>query len=228
MARRTQDAVQAASIVLIRRYHPWISGAVLAGGAVFSYPGRDYVLIGLMLFLPLLDRDWRLPALPRSRAHYFVWAGLLLAGIALLTWRPSEIPFALTTLLMAAVPEEWFFRAYFMTRLQTTCLEHVTRIERSGIRGTITTPGFHFITSGLHTLALWFPNVAASLLFSLMHGLTRGWAVAALVFLPSLFYGWLYQRARDLPLLVLVHTLSNLIYVLFLAGYVATWAPDLR
>ncbi len=51
---------------------------------------------------------------------------------------------------------------------------------------------------------------------------------ALLVFLPSLFYGWLYQRTRDLPLLVLVHALSNLVYVMFLAGYVATWAPDLR
>jgi hypothetical protein len=77
-------------------------------------------------------------------------------------------------------------------------------------------------------LALWFPNVAASLLFSLMHALTRGWTAAALVFLPSLFYGWLYQRTRDLPLLVLLHALSNLVYVLFLAGYVATWVPDLR
>jgi membrane protease YdiL (CAAX protease family) len=210
------------------RSFPWINGAVLAGGAVFSYPGRDYVLVGLMLFLPLLDRGWKIPALPRSRIHYLAWAALLLAGIALLAWRPSEIPFALTTLLMAAAPEEWFFRAYFMTRLQTAGLGPVTRMKRNGTRGTITTPGFHFIPSGPHMLALWFPNVAASLLFSLMHALTRGWTAAALVFLPSLFYGWLYQRTRDLPLLVLLHALSNLVYVLFLAGYVATWVPDLR
>jgi len=43
----------------VNRYWHWISGAVLAGCAVFSFPGRDYVLIGLMLFLPLLDRGWR-------------------------------------------------------------------------------------------------------------------------------------------------------------------------
>jgi len=54
------------------------------------------------------------------------------------------------------------------------------------------------------------------------------WTVAVLVFVPSLFYGWLYQRTRDLPLLVLVHALSNLTYTLFLAGFVATWVPDLR
>lgn len=147
-----------------------------------------------MLFLPLLDRHWRVPALPRSRWRYLIWAALLVIGLALLAWWPSAAPFTLATLLTAAIPEEWFFRAYFMTRLG------------QGNRA----------------------NVITSMLFSLMHGLTRGWAAAALVFLPSLFYGWLYQRTRDLPLLVLAHTLSNLIYVLFLAGYVATWAPDLR
>jgi membrane protease YdiL (CAAX protease family) len=176
------------------RYFPWISGAVLAGGAVFSYPGRDYVLVGLMLFLPLLDRDWRIPSLSRSRSRHLIWAGLLISGIALLVWRPAETPFAVATLLMAAIPEEWFFRAYFMAR----------------------------VGNG------WRANLIASLLFSLLHGLTQGWPAAIRVFAPSLFFGWLYQRTRDLPLLVLVHVLSNLIYVLFLAGSMATWFPDLR
>jgi membrane protease YdiL (CAAX protease family) len=184
LAGRHPEAVQAPDAILIRRYFPWISGAVLAGGAVFYYPGRDYVLIGLMLFLPLLDRGWKIPALSRSRWHYLAWAGLLICGVMLLTWQPQQMNFALATLLTAAIPEEWFFRAYFMTRLG------------QGSRA----------------------NIITSLLFSLMHGLTRGWTAAALVFLPSLFYGWVYQRTRDLPLLVLVHTLSNLIYILFLAG----------
>lgn len=178
----------------VKKHWHWISGAALAGSAVFSYPSRDYVLIGLMLFLPLLDRGWRVPDLPRSRSRHLVWAMLLISGAALLAWRPSEIPFALATLLMAAIPEEWFFRAYFMSRLD------------KGIRA----------------------NAIASVLFSLMHGLTRGWTAALLVFVPSLFYGWLYQRTRDLPLLVLVHALSNLVYALFLANLVATWASDLR
>lgn len=176
------------------RHFPWLNGAVLAGGAVFSWPGRDYVLVGVMLFLPLFDRGWRVPALPRSRSHYLTWGGLLLAGTLLLAWRPSSAPFALATLLTAAIPEEWFFRAYFMTR----------------------------IGQG------WRANLAASALFSLLHGLTQGWTTALLVFLPSLFYGWLYQRTRDLPLLVLVHALSNLVYVMFLAGFMAAWLPVLR
>ena len=138
-----------------------------------------------MLFLPLLDRGWRLPALSRSRSHHMAWAGLLIAGIALLAWRPGEMPFALAMLLMAAIPEEWFFRAYFMTRLG---------------KG-------------------WRANLMASLLFSLLHGFTQGWPAALRVFVPSLFFGWLYQRTGDLPLLILVHALSNIVFVMFLSGY---------
>ena len=169
------------------RLLPLISGAALAGGAVFYYPGRDYVLIGLMLFLPLFDRGWRIPALPHSRSHHIVWAGLLVAGIAILVWQPSKLQFALSALLMAALPEEWFFRAHFMTR----------------------------IGQG------WRANLIASLLFSLLHGLTQGWPAAVRVLAPSLFYGWLYQRTRDLPLLILVHALSNLVFAMFLAQFFA-------
>ena len=147
-----------------------------------------------MLFLPLLDRGWQIPLLPRTRSHYLAWSGLLFAGAVLLAWQSSSAPFALATLLTAAIPEEWFFRAYFMTR----------------------------IGQG------WRANLVPSALFSLLHGLTHDWTTALLVFLPSLFYGWLYQRTRDLPLVVLAHALSNLIYVMFLAGFVAAWLPILR
>ncbi len=172
------------------RFIPLLSGAALAGCAVFSYPGRDYVLIGLMLFLPLLDRGWSPPAFRFHRRNLLAIAGLALAITGLLLWRPQFLPYALSTLLLAALPEEWFFRAYFMTRLGEG----------------------------------WRVNLAASLLFSLMHGLTRGWVTALLVFMPSLFYGWLYQRTRDLPLLVLVHALSNLVYAMFLSRFLGNIA----
>lgn len=122
------------------------------------------------------------------------WGSLALADMGLVFFQPAYGSFALFTLLFAALPEEWFFRAYLMTRLGT---------------------------------GPW-ANLMASLLFSLVHGLTRGWTTAFLVFVPSLIYGWLYQRSRDLPLLVLVHALSNLIYAMFLAKYIAAFLGDLR
>lgn len=110
------------------------------------------------------------------------WAGMLAIAMALLAWRPDYFEFALLALLLAALPEEWFFRAYFMMRIGTG----------------------------------WYANLITSLLFALLHGLTHDIVTAALVFAPSLFYGWLYQRTRDLPLLVLLHTLSNLVFRMFL------------
>jgi membrane protease YdiL (CAAX protease family) len=107
---------------------------------------------------------------------------LVLAGAVMLLWQPQHAGFALATLLLAALPEEWFFRAYFMVRLGTG----------------------------------WRANLIASVLFCLLHGLTRDWTTALLVFVPSLFYGWLYQRTRDLPLLILIHGLSNLFFATFL------------
>lgn len=146
--------------------------------------------MGVMLFFPLLDRHWRSPGLPSKPMNYATWLGLLLIAAALLLWRPQHLEFALSILLTAALPEEWFFRAYFMTRLQ----------ETRWARG-------------------WRANIVASILFSGLHMLTRGWLVGLSVLLPSLLYGWLYQRTRDVPLIVLLHALSNLIFVMFLSRY---------
>lgn len=169
-------------------WFPWIGGAALAGGAVFfAEPIRTVVLVGIMLFFPLFDRDWQPPAIPRRLRHVISWAVLaLLIGMVLLA-EPRYRTAAASALLIAALPEEWFFRAY----VQST-LDLWTR--------------FH----GLRSILI------SSLLFSLIHGLSRDWTTAALVFVPSLFYGLLYQRTRDLPLIVLVHTLSNLVYVEYL------------
>lgn len=166
----------------------------MIAAAAFSYPGRDYLITGLLLFLPLADRDWRLPALPHAVPHYLSWAGLLFTMTALLTWWPSYLAYSVITLIATALPEEWFFRAYFMIR------------QGNGFTANLVTSSF----------------------FSLLHGLSRDWITALLVFIPSLLYGWLYQRTKDLPLLILVHTLSNLVFVLFLARPLTTWLGILR
>jgi len=141
-----------------------------------------------MLFWPLADRHWQAPVIVRHRKNIAAWAILVVAIGAFLAWQPRYLGFAVSTLLLAALPEEWFFRAYFMMRLGTG----------------------------------WRANVFTSLVFALLHGLTWG-PTAVLVFFPSLLFGWLYQRTRDLVLLVLVHTLSNLFFVLFLADSLTTW-----
>lgn len=179
------------------RLFPWIGGAALTACAAALEPSANqdignflvYVLIGTMLFYPLLDRQWRPPGLPGQFRNGAAWGLLILAAATLFAWKPAYLEPGLSTLFTAALPEEWFFRAYFMTS----------------------------VGSGFSA------NLIASIVFSTLHGLARGWPIAALVFVPSLFYGWLYQRTRDLPLLVLVHTLSNIVFMIFIAADINRW-----
>ena len=161
----------------------------MAVSAIANYAARVYVLGGIMLFFPLADPFWKPPALLRSRRHVLGWIAIALPATALLAWRPTYAGYTAAMVLTAALPEEWFFRAYFMTRMGSS----------------------------------WRANLLTSLLFACMHGLTWGWMAAVLVFLPSLFYGWLYQRSRDVVLLVLVHGLSNLVFMMFLFHPVNSW-----
>ncbi len=162
---------------------PWIGGALLAGCAVAApEPQRSILLVAVMLFYPLIDRQWRPPTMLSAPWHKYKWGfyAALALVCALFILRISALRLFIPTFLLTALPEEWFFRGYFMARL------------------------------GMG----WRANLFASLLFATLHGLTHGWITTALVFLPSLAYGWLYQRTRDLSLVVLTHAVSNLIYML--------------
>ncbi len=169
----------------ITRHPHWLAIVTLLAAGLWAAARESYLLVTLMLLLPLLDSGWRPPGLPKGRRQWAPVAPLLLAGTALLIWRPDQLGFAAATLLTAALPEEWFFRAYLMPR----------------------------IGRGLGA------NLLTSLLFSLLHGLTRGPIIGLQVFLPSVFFGWCYQRSGNLTLVVLVHALSNLVFVLFLAQW---------
>lgn len=162
-----------------------IGVALLMGGAVFHWSGQPTLLIGVMLFMPLLDRDWQRPLLSKNRTHILAWLILAFITLGLVICKPGALSFLFVTLAFAALPEEWFFRAWFMTRLG----------------------------SG------WGANFATSVLFALVHAATQGGMRGVLVFIPSLFFGWAYQKSRDLVLVVLVHAFANLLYFLFLANY---------
>ena len=170
-----------------REHHPWLFGAVLAGCAVFIFEGRAFALTGLMLFLPLLDRNWHYPKFIYSRFNFLLWGLCLLSAAGILLFNPALLGIALGTLLLTALPEEWFFRGYFMSRLEQM--------------------GFN----PLHA------NLSASILFALLHAPTQGWFGLS-VFFPSLFYGWVYQRSRDLVLVILLHALSNMVFFAYLQG----------
>ena len=166
---------------MLKRALHWIGAGLLVSGAAFlSDPPRGVALIGLMLFYPLFDRTWNPPAWPRGRIQRGATLVVGLVIVVLLAWQPHSLTKFIVTLLWAALPEEWFFRGYFQSRLGGG----------------------------------WRANLITSSLFALLHAITRGGVTALLVFVPSIIYGWLYQRTRNLPLVILVHALSNLVYLL--------------
>ena len=173
---------------MIKESQPWLSSALITGCAVFIFEGRTFLLTGLMLFLPLLDRSWHPPKISCSRFQLMSWSLCLLSAAGILLFNPAMLTLALTTLLLTALPEEWFFRGYFMSRLEQI--------------------GFSNISA----------NLSASTLFALLHVPTQG-LFGLSVFFPSLFFGWVYQRSRDLVLVILLHALSNIVFFVFIEEY---------
>jgi membrane protease YdiL (CAAX protease family) len=96
---------------------PWLGGAVLAGSAAFV-PGdlNGPLLLLIMLAWPLFDHATAFPVLQRHRRQWVPVAVLLCVAAAILVYLPTLVWPAITTLLFAALPEEWFFRMYMQTR----------------------------------------------------------------------------------------------------------------
>ena len=65
------------------------------------------------------------------------------------------------------------------------------------------------LRASLHPLAA---NLLTAAAFALMHGLTRSWPLALMVFGPACVLGWLYQLRRDLVPCIAVHAGMNLFF----------------
>lgn len=154
--------------------------------ALFSQQNREWFLPILFLLLPLADRRWLMPAILFRLKSLISWAVLVFAMTALLLHRPDILDLFTVMVLVAALPEEWFFRAYLQKRL------------------------------GNSVVAVLF----VSLIFSFMHSFSRGPMLAALVFIPSVFFGWVYKKTDDLVVVVMLHALSNLVYYIYLESYI--------
>ena len=61
----------------------------------------------------------------------------------------------------------------------------------------------------------WAANGLATLAFALLHGVSRSWPLAALVVLPSLLLGRVYQQRRSLAHVVALHSAMNVFWLAF-------------
>jgi len=120
---------------------------------------------------------------------------LLLYGLIVIL-HPQHAEKAMAILLLTALPEEWFFRAYFMTQLERYFASMHNR----------------------HTAIAWTANTTASLLFALLHIPTQGWFGLS-VFFPSLFFGWIYQKQKSLTFVIVLHAISNLVFIIYIKEF---------
>ena len=75
--------------------------------------------------------------------------------------------------------------------------------------------GYLQIRLGNSVSAIFF----CSLIFSVTHMLTISIYTGILVFFPSLLYGYLFRKTGDLLFVILLHTLSNTIYIAYLTDF---------
>jgi membrane protease YdiL (CAAX protease family) len=175
---------------------------LLSLSATIIYDWRTQLVTALLLFLPFVDRYWYQPKAQPYRWRWPLNLLLVVTTALLLYFYPEQKNFLISTLVFTALPEEWFFRVYLMTRLKDFLREIA---QYSNTTRTLL----------INLTARNATNIVASIFFTLLHIPTQGWA-GLTVFFPSLLFGWLYQKTNDLALLVLIHSLSNLIFVIFI------------
>lgn len=159
---------------------------VLALTAILTPQFRDWLLPVLLLLLPFADNLWRLPHIIFGKRLLISWT-VLVTVTSILLFYHSEVLYLFTVMVfIAALPEEWFFRAYLQSRL------------------------------GNSVAAV----VIVSMMFSLMHFIAHNNALAWLVFIPSLIFGWVYKKTGDLVLVVMLHALSNLMYYVYFESFI--------
>jgi len=112
--------------------------------------GEPYTYIGIsigmlfMLFFPFVDSAWQKPDLSLNKVTFSVYLVFLLILI-LVVFNLQKWQLIVSSLLFAALPEEWFFRSYLLLRINQL----------------LNKP--------------WLANILTSIVFSLLHLPTQGW-----------------------------------------------------
>ncbi len=162
-------------------YIPITSFLILLSLVLFKLPIISNYFYLALLFLPLLDPRWSLPKiLTKKKNELLIFFALLSASFALLIIYPNHINYFFSMLIFTALPEEWFFRAYLLSRFG---------------------------------LKKWHSNILTSIAFTLLHLAAQQTLFSLLVFFPSLVFGLLYIKTKNIFLVTLLHALFNLIFV---------------
>lgn len=159
---------------------------VVALVAMTAINSRNWLLPILFLLLPFADFRWQIPGVLLGKQLLVSWIVIAVVIIIILLLNIQLIGLFVMMLLVAALPEEWFFRAYLQKRL------------------------------GNSVVAI----LLVSLMFTLMHFIISNSYVSLLVFIPSIFFGWIYKKTDDIVLVVMLHALSNLLFYAYFQSQV--------
>jgi len=94
-----------------------LNGATLTGCAIFFSGEQTFLLLVLLFGLPMLDREWKCNGFGSFNKAPLIWLALSALFVVMILFTNIKIMFVLSVLLFTALPEEWFFRSYFLQRL---------------------------------------------------------------------------------------------------------------
>ena len=161
----------------------------------------SYYLTALMLFLPLLDNNQRQLLLNINKRQIILWSFILIMIGLLVIISATKLLVVISIICLTALPEEWFFRRYLQTGLNSYFKKTST---------------LKLIPSSV--LAI----VSSSVIFTTLHIPSQGY-LGLLVFIPSLFFGYIYQLKQDLIFVILLHSLFNLFFLVFIKDMYLVW-----
>jgi len=162
-----------------------INSIALAGYAIFLHGKFEPEIFSfLLLGLPFLDSNWKFPISNIVRPELKIRSVLLLIVLLIVSLGSQQRNVLLISILFVALPEEWFFRAYYLDRL-SVCFNNAL------LANVITSMVFavlHLPMHGVLGLLVFFPSILFGWLYQKYNDLILVIFIHALFNLVYLIY----------------------------------------
>lgn len=130
--------------------------------AIYEYISNSTLLVFLMLFLPLLDKKSIFPNLHFTKKKLTIWLVCISFGLTLTIINNEYLNIIIGTLALTALPEEWFFRSYVMTRIK-----HMGyKAYQANILTSLFFTLLHIPSQGIIGILVFFPSLIYGWVFN--------------------------------------------------------------
>ena len=163
------------------------------GCAIFFSKDNNTVITALLLVLPFLDANWRSHVFDRKvfkNIKFYAPVTLLVICYLVLFVIQADLDYvttAISVIFLIALPEEWFFRYYYLQQLEIGG----RRAWVNNIICSLLFTAAHIPTQGLAGMAVFFP----SLVFGYVYQRSRSLIIIVLLHgLANLLYVTYFQH----------------------------------